>query len=117
MGSSYSPNNNAGWGQWEQQGEIVGNNELNVVNNLADAAVAEADANGLLHHPEQPQDVISDNSEIGSFFRAQDSPITMELPLPSTANLNVKVLQVNNHTVSFDNDYRIRELANMLGLH
>jgi hypothetical protein len=52
LGSSYSPNNNAGWGQWEQQGEIVGNNELNAVNNLADAAVAEADANGLLHHPE-----------------------------------------------------------------
>lgn len=63
--------NNAGWAPClQQQGELVGENELMVVNNLADVAVANAVANGLMQHPDQPQESHSVSSEISAFFRA-----------------------------------------------
>lgn len=118
MRGSTPPKDALGWGPWEQQnGEIVGYNELNVVNNLVNVVVAMAVANGLLQHPEQRQDGHSVSSDIGTFFRAQGSPVILELPLPVTSNSDSRVLKVANQTLNFDNDYRIRDLANRLGLH
>lgn len=69
--------NNNGWGQWmQQEGELVVENELAAVNNLADAAVANAVANGLMQHPDQPQYSYSVSSETNAFYRAQGPPIT-----------------------------------------
>jgi hypothetical protein len=43
--------------EWRQQkGELVGVNELNLVNNLANQVVANAIENGIMQHPEIPQD-------------------------------------------------------------
>jgi hypothetical protein len=52
-----------------QQGEEnVGDNEIVVVNNLADVVVAMAGANGFLQHPDQPKDNISVSTETGTFL-------------------------------------------------
>jgi hypothetical protein len=51
------PTQNVGWDEWPQQeGELVGVNELNLVNNLANQVVANAIENGIMQHPEIPQD-------------------------------------------------------------
>jgi hypothetical protein len=45
-----------GWAQWpEPQVEGIDENELHLVNDLADAAVANAIADGVMQHPEVPQ--------------------------------------------------------------
>lgn len=45
------------WNPWSQQdGAVVDENELAQINNLADNAVANPLANGILQHPEQPQE-------------------------------------------------------------
>lgn len=50
-----SPQNNMGWGQWlQQEGELVGENELAQVNNLANIVVANAIANAVMQHPKHP---------------------------------------------------------------
>jgi hypothetical protein len=47
--------NHDGWAQWpEPQAEGIDENELHLVNDLADAAVANAVANGVIQHPEVP---------------------------------------------------------------
>jgi hypothetical protein len=77
------PAQNDGWDEWPQQeGELVGDNELNLVNNLANQAVVNAMENGLMQHPEMPQDSSSVSSEATTFFRAQGVPVTLELPPP-----------------------------------
>jgi hypothetical protein len=77
------PAQNDGWDEWPQQeGELVGDNELNLVNNLANQVVVNAVENGLMQHPEIPQDSSSISSEATAFFRAQGVPVTLELPLP-----------------------------------
>jgi hypothetical protein len=77
------PAQNDGWGEWPQQeGELVGDNELNLVNNLANQVVVNAVENGLMQHPDMPQDSRSVSSEATAFFRAQGVPVTLELPLP-----------------------------------
>jgi hypothetical protein len=43
---------------------------VNLVNNLADAAVANAMANGLMQHPEVPQDSHYISNDVQAFFRA-----------------------------------------------
>jgi hypothetical protein len=59
---------NNGWVPWiQQEGEIVDENELAEVNNLAEAAVA----NMILQHPDQAQHSTSVSSETRAFFRAQ----------------------------------------------
>jgi hypothetical protein len=43
------PVQNDGWDEWHQQeGELVGDNELNLVNNLANQVVVNAVENGLM---------------------------------------------------------------------
>ena len=60
-------NVNNGWGPWlQQEGDLVDENELVDVNNLADTVVA----NGVMQHPNQPQDSASVSSETREFFRA-----------------------------------------------
>jgi hypothetical protein len=88
------PAQNDGWDEWPQQeGELVGDNELNLVNNLANQVVVNVVENGLTQHPEIPQDSSFVSSEASAFFRAQGVPVTVELPLPpngevsKTANL------------------------------
>jgi hypothetical protein len=105
------------WEPWPQQeGELVAENELADVQNLADAAVANAVAVGLMQHPDQPQDSHSVSSETNAFFRAQWAPVTLELPLPvSSSSRALTVFQQNS--ITFDSDYLVRELANSLGLH
>jgi hypothetical protein len=77
------PAQNDGWDEWPQQeGELVGDNELNLVNNLADQVVVNAVENGLMQHPKMPQDSSSISSEATTFFRAQGVPVNLELPLP-----------------------------------
>jgi hypothetical protein len=105
------------WEPWPQQdGELVAENELADVQNLADAAVANAVAVGLMQHPDQPQDSHSVSSETNAFFRAQGTHVTLELPLPnSSSSRALTVFQQNSMT--FDSDYLVRELAKSLGLH
>jgi hypothetical protein len=71
--------NHDGWAQWpEPQAEGIDENELHLVNDLADAAVANAVANGVMQHPEVPQDSHSVSSDVQAFFRAQGAPVTLE---------------------------------------
>jgi hypothetical protein len=63
------PAQNDGWDEWPQQeGELVGDNELNLVNNLANQVVVNAVENGLMQHPEMSQDSSSVSSEATAFF-------------------------------------------------
>jgi hypothetical protein len=51
------PAQNDGWAEWPQQeGELVAENELNLVNNLANQIVVNAVEDGLMQHPDMPQD-------------------------------------------------------------
>jgi hypothetical protein len=105
------------WEPWPQQdGELVAENELAEVQNLADAAVANAVAAGLMQHPDQPQDSHSVSSETNAFFRAQGTPVTLELRLPDTSSSRALTVFQQN-TMTFDSDYLVRELAKSLGLH
>jgi hypothetical protein len=63
-------------------------NEVHLVNNLADAVVANTVANGVMQHPEVPQDSHSVSSDVQAFFRAQGAPVTLELPIPNNASAN-----------------------------
>jgi hypothetical protein len=91
------------------------------VNNLANIAVANAVANGLMQHPDQPQHSHSVSSDTEAFFRAQGVPVTLELPLPedttnrTTADRSLVSSEVR--TQNFNYDYQIRAIANSLGLH
>jgi hypothetical protein len=83
------PTQHVGWDEWpQQQGELVGDNDLNLVNNLANQVVVNAIDNGLMQHPEIPQDSRSIISETTAFFRAQGVPVTLELPLPSNGDVS-----------------------------
>jgi hypothetical protein len=107
-----------GWNPWpEPQEEGIDDNELNLVNNLADDIVAQAAANGLMQHPEVPQDSFSISSGTQAFFRAHGAHITLELPLPVDASANMIVPLTSNNTVSFDDDAIIRRLAARFGIH
>jgi hypothetical protein len=53
---------------------------------LADAAVANAVANGVMQHPEVPQDSHSVSSDVQAFYRAQGAPVTLELPIPDNTS-------------------------------
>jgi hypothetical protein len=77
---------------------------VNLVNNLADAAVANAMANGVMQHPEMPQDSHSISSDVQAFFRAQGAPITLELPLPNNASASRIVLVIGGRDIAFDDD-------------
>lgn len=110
-------NNNQGWGHWiQQEGELVAENELAAVDQMAEAAVV-----NTMQHPEHPQHSTSVSSETREFFRAQGPPVTLELPLPATNNGSTnanRVLEITSQNVqSFDSDYQIREMASRLGLH
>jgi len=60
-------NVNNGWGPWlQQEGDLVDENELAEVNNLADIVVD----NVVMQHPNQPQHNASVSSETIEFFRA-----------------------------------------------
>jgi hypothetical protein len=109
--------NNMDWEPWPQQdGELVAENELANVQNLADAAVENAVAAGLMQHPDQPQDNHSVSSETNAFFRAQGTPVTLELPLPDTSSSRALTV-FQQSSMTFDSDYLVRELAKSLGLH
>jgi hypothetical protein len=71
---------------------VVDENEVELINNLADIAVANAVGNGLMQHPEQPQDSSSVSSDTQAFFGAQGAPITLELPFLSPPRLVVLLL-------------------------
>ena len=68
--------------------------------------VANAIANGLLQHPEQPQESQSISSDTKAFFRAQGPQVTLELPLLTdreTAERSLVVPRIGNQR--FDNDF------------
>jgi hypothetical protein len=50
----------------------VGDNELNLVNNLANQVVVTAVENGLMQHPELPQDSSSVSSEATAFSELKE---------------------------------------------
>lgn len=80
--------------------------------------VANAIANGLMQHPDQPQHSESVSSDVLDFYRAQGAPVTLELPLPTgSANADRALFVPGMGTQNFDNDYFVRDLANRLGLH
>jgi hypothetical protein len=81
-----------------------------LVNNLANAVVAAVMANGLLQHPDQPQQSTSVSSDTSAFFRAQGPAVTLELPLPAARN-DCRTLAVANQVITFDNDFLVRDLA------
>lgn len=65
---------NVGWDQWlQQEGELVEENELQMVNNLANVVVVNAMAAGIMQHPDVPQDSHSISSETTSFSELRGS--------------------------------------------
>jgi hypothetical protein len=95
----------------------VGDNELNLVNNLANQVVVNAVENGLMQHPEMPQDSSSVSSEATAFFRAQGVPVTLELPLPPLGEVSRTAILPQLSGIEFESDFPIRQLANRFGLH
>lgn len=77
---------------------------------MADIAVENAVANGPMQRPDQHQDNFSVSSEENAFYRAQGSPVTLELPLHVNSADRSLVLS-SQSTQFFDNDYMIRQLA------
>jgi hypothetical protein len=109
--------NMQGWGQWiQQEGEQVDENVLAAVDQLAEVAMANAIANGIMQAPDFPQHSVSVSSETNVFFRAQGSPITLELPLPEVGSDRSLALS-DGSLQFFNNDYSIRELAARLNIH
>jgi hypothetical protein len=106
------------WAPWPQvDNAVVDENEVELINNLADISVADAVGNGLMQHPEQPQDSSSVSSGTQAFFRAQGAPVTLELPLPeSTSACHTETVPGCNE-VSMQDDYTIRILASKLGVY
>jgi hypothetical protein len=112
------PINNDGWGDWQapqQEGELVVDNELEMVNNLAYVVVASAA--GLMQHPDQPQESHSVSSDTSAFFRAEGALVTLDLPLPTGPSSVREVVLSHNSNLSFNSDFQIRDLATKLGLH
>jgi hypothetical protein len=104
------------WAPWPQvDNVVVDENEVELITNLADIAVA--DAVGLMQHPEQPQDSSSVSSGTQAFFRAQGAPITLELPLPESISACRTITVPSFNEVSMQDNYPIRRLAAKLGLH
>lgn len=83
---------------------------------MADEIVADVIANGLMQHPDQPQESHSVSSGTAEFYRAQGVQVTLELPLLATID-GSRSLVAAGHVSNFDNDFLIRELARRLGLH
>jgi hypothetical protein len=109
--------NMQGWGQWiQQEGEQVDENVLAAVDQLAEVAMANAIANGIMQAPDFPQHSVTVSSETNVFFRAQGSPITLELPLPEFGSDRSLALS-DGSLQFFRNDYSIRELAARLNIH
>jgi hypothetical protein len=109
---------NDGWDEWPQQeGELVGDNELNLVNNLANQVVVNAVENGLMQHPEIPRDSSSVSIEALAFFRAQGVLITLELPLPRNGEVSRTANLPQLTGIEFDSDFLIRQIADRIGLH
>jgi hypothetical protein len=106
------------WAPWPQvDNAVVDENEVELINNLADIAVANAVGNVLMQHPEQPQNSSSISSDTQAFFRAQGAPITLKLPLPESTSACRTVTVPGCNEVSMNDDYPIRRLAAKLGLH
>jgi hypothetical protein len=106
-----------GWGQWiQQKGEQVEENVLGAIDQLAEVAMANAIANGVMQAPDFPQHSVSVSSETNGFFRAQGSPVTLELPLPEFGSDRTLALS-DGSLQSFSNDYSVRELATRLNIH
>jgi hypothetical protein len=115
--ASDQQDNMQGWGQWiQQEGEQVDENVLAAVDQLAEAAMANAIANGIMQALDFPQHSVSVSSETNAFFRAQGSPITLELPLPEVGSDRSLALS-DGSLQFFNNDYSIRELAARLNIH
>lgn len=84
---------------------------------MADVAVANVVANGLMQHPDVPQDSHSVSFETQAFFRAEGPPVTLELPLPPSPTAN-RIVPVRGHNnISFEDDSAIRRMAAEFGLH
>jgi hypothetical protein len=78
--------NLGGWVQWpEPQIEEIDENEVNLVKNLADAAVANAVANGLMQHLEVPQYSHSISSDVQAVFK-------LKMPLSPLSFLFLMIL-------------------------
>jgi hypothetical protein len=88
-----------------------------LVNNLADAAVANAVAIGVMQHSEVPQDSHSVSSDVQAFFRAQGAPVTLELPIPNNASANRVVPVARGNDIVFADDSAIRQIAARIGIH
>jgi hypothetical protein len=100
-----------------KQNDGIDENEVNLVNNPTDAAVANAVVNGMMHHPDVPQDSQSVSYGAQAFFRAQGIPVTLELPLPSSTSANRIIHIPRSNDISVDDDSAIRRLAARMGLH
>jgi hypothetical protein len=112
------PAQNDGWDEWPQQeGELVGDNELNFVNNPANQIIENAVQNGLMQHPDIPQDSRSVSSETTTFFRAQGVSVTLELPLPSNGDVSRTANLPQLTGIDFDSDFLISQMADRIGLH
>jgi hypothetical protein len=107
-----------GWAQWpEPQAEGIDENELYLVNDLANAAVANAIANGVMQHPEVPQDSHSVSNDVQAFFRAQGAPVTLELPIPDNTSAIRVVPVARGNDIVFEDDSAIRQIAARIGIH
>jgi hypothetical protein len=88
-----------------------------LVNDLADAAVANAVANGVMQHPEVPQDSHSVSSDVQAYFRAQGAPVTLGLHIPDNASANRVVPVAGGNDIVFEDERAIRRIAARIGSH
>jgi hypothetical protein len=96
----------------------LSNNELELVNTMANEVVVNALANGNMQHPDVPQDSHSISSDVVAFFRAQGASVTFELPLPANATASRTADVPQLASLQFNSDFPITQLiAGRLGLH
>jgi hypothetical protein len=105
------PRNN-GWPGWPQEGEVVDQNELQQVQAQADQLVQQA----MLQLLNASQTTESVSSDVMSFFRAQGTPIRLEVSVVQEQDQQVIVPYYNNN-MDKDSDYPIYQLAKTLQLH
>jgi hypothetical protein len=90
---------------------------MHQVNDLADVAVANAIADGVMQHPEVPQESHSVSSEVQAFYRAQEAPVTLELPVPDNSSALRVVPVERGNDIAFEDDSAIRQIAARICIH
>ena len=100
------------WGDWQQEGEQVDENELHQVQALADNLVQQAVLNQL--NEDQFSEVVS--SKVLDYYRAHGQPIRLELLLVHDQDRQA-IISLFNNSMDIESDQPIYDMAGHLNLH